>query len=91
MSQPHKCPVCEGQGTVSRPPHVAGDVHEWTDTSAGPWTCHACDGKGVVWEPVTPETDELPAWPWAPMPSWEPNYVKTMTPNECGHISLEMT
>lgn len=47
---PHKCPVCDGAGKVSRPPHVPGDVNTWMDTSAGAvYDCRACDGSGVVW------------------------------------------
>jgi DnaJ-class molecular chaperone len=48
---PHKCPVCDGTGKVSRPPHVPGDVNEWTSgTGTGyPYTCNACNGKGVIW------------------------------------------
>jgi len=48
---PHACPVCNGFGTVSRPPHVAGDVLAWSSSSAGPYTCPACKGAGVLWEP----------------------------------------
>lgn len=47
---PHKCPVCEGTGKVSRPPWVAGDVYEWVSSSScGPYTCSACNGTGLVW------------------------------------------
>lgn len=48
MATPHKCPICEGQGLVSRPPWLAGDQHTWTGDSAG-YQCHACNGTGVVW------------------------------------------
>lgn len=46
---PHKCPVCDGTGKVSRPPWVAGDVPTWTDSGTGPYECRACLGKGIVW------------------------------------------
>jgi DnaJ-class molecular chaperone len=42
------CPVCNGAGTVSRPPWVAGDQMSWTDTGAKNYPCRACDGKGVL-------------------------------------------
>ena len=46
--QPFKCPVCDGQGLVSRPPNVADNVTAWVgNTTIHP--CHACDGKGIVW------------------------------------------
>ena len=45
---PHKCPVCDGQGIVSKPPHIAGDQLTWTDNQTS-HTCHACNGAGVVW------------------------------------------
>lgn len=47
---PHKCPVCAGTGLVSRPPGVAGDQEEWTDSGAGPYGCRACGGTGLLWE-----------------------------------------
>ncbi len=42
MSQPHKCPVCEG----------SGEQRGWSIDHCPP-KCPACDGKGVVWEPET--------------------------------------
>lgn len=47
--KPYKCPVCEGTGIVSRPPHVAGDVKYWADSSSGPYPCRTCQGTGIVW------------------------------------------
>ena len=47
-----KCPVCDGTGLVSRPPYVAGDVSTWVASSAGPWTCRACNGVGMVVQPL---------------------------------------
>ena len=49
MKIPVKCPVCDGTGLVSKPPHVAGDQREWADSSAGPYPCRACLGTGVLW------------------------------------------
>lgn len=42
---PHRCPVCEGRGTVpagfySRVTYAAG---------ATPETCATCSGRGIVW------------------------------------------
>ena len=50
---PHKCPVCDGTGLVSKPPYVAGDQNEWVTSSTGPYACHACGGSGIVWSTVT--------------------------------------
>jgi hypothetical protein len=47
--KPHKCPVCQGTGIVSRPPWIAGDIGEWTDSGNNTYPCKACDGKGVIW------------------------------------------
>lgn len=47
---PHCCPVCNGHGTVSRPPWVAGDAESWAHTDTGPYTCQACKGTGIIWE-----------------------------------------
>jgi len=42
-----KCPKCDGQGIVSKPPYVAGDVHEWSSTSAV-HTCNVCNGAKII-------------------------------------------
>ena len=41
------CPKCNGQGTVSKPPWVAGDVHQWT-SSATSFVCDVCNGAKVI-------------------------------------------
>lgn len=41
------CPKCNGQGTVSKPPYVAGDVHEWT-SSATSFVCDVCNGTKII-------------------------------------------
>jgi len=46
---PHICPVCTGQGHVSRPPWVPGDWLTWTDSTTGTYQCPACHGHGVLW------------------------------------------
>jgi RecJ-like exonuclease len=43
-----KCPVCDGQGLVSRPEWVAGDQLTWTSSEAGPYPCRRCDGIGTI-------------------------------------------
>lgn len=47
---PHKCPVCNGQGTVSKPPSIAGDVETWSSSDLSVYPCPACGGTGIVWE-----------------------------------------
>lgn len=42
-----KCPVCDGQGIVSKPPWVAGDVEQWT-SSESCYPCRPCNGSGVI-------------------------------------------
>ncbi len=42
-----KCPKCDGQGTVSKPPYIAGDVQQWTGTALG-FVCDVCEGKKVI-------------------------------------------
>ncbi len=51
MSTPHTCPVCGGQGTVSKPLHIAGDQNEWLSSGTANHPCPACGGNGVIWEP----------------------------------------
>ena len=48
-AQPHKCPVCDGSGLVSRPPHIAGDVPTWDSYGTATYPCRACTGQGVLW------------------------------------------
>lgn len=38
--KPHKCPVCDGKGTVS-----AG----FYENTLGEQECRSCQGKGVLW------------------------------------------
>lgn len=45
---PHKCPVCNGTGLVSRPPYVAGDVEQWVSDQAN-HPCRPCAGSGIIW------------------------------------------
>ena len=50
--KPHKCPVCNGAGKVSRPPNVVGDAPTWSTSSCViSYECNACKGTGIVWEP----------------------------------------
>jgi hypothetical protein len=49
QKQPFCCPVCNGQGLVSRPPWLAGDVNQWTDTNTAGYLCRNCSGTGVIW------------------------------------------
>lgn len=44
-----KCPKCDGQGTVSKPPHIAGDVFEWVSSEIV-HTCNVCNGKMIIEE-----------------------------------------
>lgn len=41
------CPKCNGQGVVSKPPYVAGDVHEWASTSSA-FPCDVCNGNKII-------------------------------------------
>lgn len=41
------CPMCHGQKTVSKPPHLAGDVNQWT-SSGVQFSCGICTGAGII-------------------------------------------
>jgi hypothetical protein len=56
-NKPHKCPVCDGAGLVSRPPWIAGDVPGWSSSDCAPHPCKPCFGTGIVWELTTPTTE----------------------------------
>lgn len=42
------CPKCNGQGIVSMPPWLAGDIPYWTGTGTGSYTCPVCGGAGYI-------------------------------------------
>ncbi len=42
-----KCPKCDGQGTVSKPPYLAGDVHQWSASSLS-FSCDVCNGAKII-------------------------------------------
>ena len=46
------CPKCNGQGTVSKPPWVDGDVNEWIGSATGGYICDVCNGAKII---PTPE------------------------------------
>lgn len=50
MKIPHKCPVCDGSGAVSRLPSQTGNQETWTDGETGGYRCNACSGTGIIWE-----------------------------------------
>lgn len=41
------CPKCNGQGTVQKPPHIGGDVFEWTSTELL-YQCDVCFGAKII-------------------------------------------
>ena len=58
--RPHTCPTCNGAGTVSRPPHIAGDIYEWAAYDMGPYPCKSCNGSGILWEADAPPIEGSP-------------------------------
>jgi hypothetical protein len=49
--QPFACPVCSGHKTISKPPWVAGDQHQWAVADFASYPCPACSATGIVWGP----------------------------------------
>jgi len=41
------CPKCNGQGSVTKPPYVPGDVHEWSETATA-FVCDVCHGAKIL-------------------------------------------
>lgn len=41
------CPKCCGQGTVSKPPYVPGDVFHWSGCQTA-YQCDVCKGKKII-------------------------------------------
>jgi Zn finger protein HypA/HybF involved in hydrogenase expression len=46
-----KCPKCDGQGIVSKPPYLNGEQQTWTAASSS-FLCDVCGGKKII---LTPE------------------------------------
>jgi hypothetical protein len=42
-----KCPKCDGQGLVNKPPYVAGDVNDWESSSTS-FVCDVCNGAKII-------------------------------------------
>ena len=42
------CPKCNGQGMVTKPPYVAGDVTYWTSSSTA-YVCDVCKGVKILY------------------------------------------
>lgn len=42
------CPVCNGQGRVSMPPWIPGDVPTWSASGIETYDCRACGGTGLI-------------------------------------------
>ena len=56
------CPKCNGQGQVSKPPYIAGDVHEWSSSSCI-FTCDVCNGSKIIPMFIVSQ-DALQLWNW---------------------------
>ncbi len=52
MKIPFMCPACNGHGTVSKPPWVAGDKNIWWADSIQLYPCAACNGSGIIWASI---------------------------------------
>jgi hypothetical protein len=53
-----KCPKCDGQGTVSKPRYVAGNVHESLSSSVS-HICDVCNGnKIIILQPMLKNDDD---------------------------------
>lgn len=57
VSVPYQlCPKCNGKGQVTKPPYIAGDVHEWSSSSCI-FTCDVCNGSKIIpmFKPTPPK------------------------------------
>ena len=44
------CPKCNGQGIVSKPGDIPGDINEWTSSETS-YVCDLCNGKKIIYIP----------------------------------------
>jgi len=45
------CPKCHGQGTMSKPPGMPGDVNEWSGSQSS-YACDVCEGNKIIECPI---------------------------------------
>ena len=45
------CPKCNGQGIVSKPSWIAGDVDTWSGSGTATYICDLCNGGKVIYIP----------------------------------------
>ena len=55
------CPKCNGQGIVSKPPWIAGDVFEWSSTSSV-FQCDVCRGGKIIPTMLIPDEPKADRW-----------------------------
>lgn len=48
------CPKCNGQGIVSIPPWVPGDLPSWSSTTVENYVCNVCNGSKIIPLPINP-------------------------------------
>lgn len=42
------CPKCSGQGIVSKPTDIAGDINYWSGSQFSNYKCNLCNGKMII-------------------------------------------
>jgi hypothetical protein len=52
------CPKCNGQGTISKPPYISGDVNQWSSSSSQ-FQCDVCQGQKIIPMFILPEEIEV--------------------------------
>lgn len=87
-----KCPKCDGQGMVSKPPYIAGDVHQWSASECS-FTCDVCNGAKIIPMLVNHKPTLTDAEIEAKLK--EPNFyivnaMKNLSKDELRWISLKM-
>jgi hypothetical protein len=48
MTNVHLCPKCGGQGIVTKPPWLPGDVPSWVSHTTAPYKCNLCEGRKFI-------------------------------------------
>jgi len=43
-----KCPKCDGQGIVTKPPWIPEGQNQWSSSSEPYYTCNLCNGQMVI-------------------------------------------
>ena len=75
MNEPHKCPICEGKGELTKRLAQVGSVVVQKKPLL--FRCHGCQGAGLIWDNLfqitIPNSPQIQPWQPSIGPTWISN------------------